>query len=221
MAFPVVATSNTTADTSGNAVTVNMPASISAGDLLLVFVAHDTSATITESGGNGWSKIVDVANGTEVQAAVFAKIAAGGDACALTDNSDNQDTSVVAIRVTGHGVSNVSTDITLGTAATGTDSNPNPPNCNPGVAKDYLWLEFFAADDDDDTSTYESTNYAQIAQIQSANSTSSCLCAVASRALNASSENPGTMAMADIEEWVAQTLAIPPAAVVSRRIFIT
>jgi len=221
MAFPVVESSNTTADTSGNAVTVNMPSGIVAGDLLLVFVAHDTSADITETGGNGWTRIVNSANGTAVQAAVFAKIAAGSDACALSDNADNQDTAVVSVRISGHGISDVSTDITLGTAATGSDDSPNPPDCNPGVAKDYLWLEFFAADDDDDTATYESADYLQVAQIQSANSTSSCLCAVARRALNASSENPGVMAMADTEEWVAQTLAIPPVAAVARRIFIT
>jgi hypothetical protein len=32
--------------------------------------------------------------------------------------------------------------------------------------------------------------------------------------LNASAEDPGTMAMAASEEWVAQTIAIPPAGAV-------
>lgn len=212
MGFPVVAASNTTADTSGSAVTVAMPAGIAAGDLLLVFVAHDTDATITQSGGSDWTKIDDGANGTAVQGCIFAKLAAGGDTLDITDGADNMDTACVSVRITGHNVTDVSS-IVLGTAATGSDAAPDPPNCNPNVLDDYLWVEFFAADDDDDTTPYESANYTAVAQIQSASSTSSCLCAVAARELNASAENPGVMAMALAEEWRAQTLAIVGAAV--------
>jgi hypothetical protein len=39
------------------------------------------------------------------------------------------------------------------------------------------------------------------------------MCGVGFRHLNASAENPGAMAMAASEEWVAQTIAIPPAGV--------
>ena len=211
MAFPVIETSNTTADTSSTSVTVNMPASISAGDLLIVICAQDAVGTITQSGGSDWTKLEQTnEGGSQVSQAMFAKIAAGGDSLTLT-STDSQDMACVAIRITGHGVSNVSTDITRGTPATGTDASPNPPNCNPAVAKDFLWIECFAADDDDDTTPYESANYTAVAQIQSANSASSCLCAVAFRNLNTSSENPGVMALNATEEWIAQTLAISPA----------
>ena len=212
MAFPVIATSNTTADTDASPTTVAMPASISAGDLLIVICAADAGDTITQSGGSDWTKLEQTNQAGVIGLIIFAKIAAGSDALTLTSTGSN-DIACVSLRITGHGVSNVSTDITRGTASTGTDANPNPPNCNPGSAKDYLWIEMFAADDDDDTTPYESTNYTAVQQIQSANSTSSCLCAVASRDLNASAENPGVMAIADAtEEWVAQTIAIPPVA---------
>lgn len=209
MAFPVIATSNTTADTSSTSVTVAMPASIAAGDLLIVLCAQDAIGVITQSGGSDWTKLEQNVNGTVCSQAIFAKIAAGGDSLTLT-STDSQDFSCVALRITGHGVSNVLTDIFLGVAATGADAAPNPPNCNALTTKDWLWLEMFAADDDDDTATYWSANYSAVAQIQSANSTSSCLCAVASRELNASAENPADMAMAATEEWIAQTIAVPP-----------
>lgn len=209
MAFPVVASSNTTADTSSTSITVAMPSGISAGDLLLVFVAQDANGTLSQSGGSDWTKLEQTNNGTVCGLAIFAKVAAGGDSLTLT-STNSQDAACVSVRITGHGVSNVSTDITRGTPATGADAAPDPPNCNPGSAKDYLWLEAFGADDDDDTATYWSTNYSAVNQVQSASSTSSCLCAVGQRALNASAENPGAMAMALAEEWVAQTLAIPP-----------
>jgi len=210
--FPAIGSSATTADTSGNAVTVIMPSGIVAGNLLIAFVSHDTNATITQSGGTDWTRIVLVANGSAVQMAVFAKVAAGGDTLALTDGGDNQDTAIVTVRITGHGVSDVSTDITLGTAATGTTNAPNPPVSNPGTSKDYLWIEFAASDDDDNTATYWSTNYSAVAQAESAQSFSSCMASVGQRSLAASSEDPGNMALAASEEWIAQTLAIPPVA---------
>jgi hypothetical protein len=209
MAFPVIATTNTTADTDASPTTVNMPASISAGDLLIVICAADAAGTITQSGASDWTKIEQVNNSTVVGYVLFAKIAAGSDSLTLT-STGSDDIACVSLRITGHGVSDVSTDITRGTAATGTDAAPDPPNCNPGSAKDYLWIECFAADDDDDTTNYETSTWTKVAQIQSANSTSSSLCAVASLNLNASSNNPGVMAMAATEEWVSQTLAIPP-----------
>ena len=213
MAFPSIGTLATTADTSSTSVTVNMPASISAGYLLLVICAQDAIGTITQSGGSDWTKIEQINDsGSQCSFAIFGKIAAGSDALTLT-STDSQDMACVALNILNHGVTSGLTEIIRGTAANGADASPDPPNCNPGSAKDYLWIEAFAADDDDDTATYESANYNQVAQIQSANSTSSCLCSVASRGLNASAENPGVMAMAATEEWIAQTLAIPPAAV--------
>ena len=67
-------------------------------------------------------------------------------------------------------------------------SHPDPPNSNPGVADDYLWLAGFGADDDDDTATYWGTSYTGLFQVQRA-STAPCLLAVQYREVNASSQN--------------------------------
>jgi hypothetical protein len=165
---------------------------------------------VSQSGGSDWTSIDAGVNGSACSGGCFAKIAAGGDTLTLT-STNSQDFSCVSVRITGHGVTNVATGITKGTAATGSTNAPNPPNCNPATSKDWLFIETFAADDDDDTATYWSANYSAVAQIKSAASTSSCLCAVASRALTASSDDPGNMAMSAVEEWRAQTFAIPPA----------
>lgn len=214
MAFPsVVGTPVGTADTSSTSFTVALPSGIVAGELLLIFMAHDengTSSTITQSSGPTFTQIDNAANGTVVRGQIWARLATGGEGNPVFSSTNSQDVACVAVRVQNHGVTDVSTDIVKGTAATGADAAPDPPNCNPGTAQDFLWLEYFAADDDDDTATYWSTNYSAVLQQQSASSTSSCLVAVASRQLNASSENPGVMAMAAVEEWVAQTIAIKP-----------
>jgi hypothetical protein len=189
-----------------------MPSGIVVGELLLVFCAGDTSGTMSESGGTSWTILDQGANGTAVQGAIFAKIAAGSDTLSVTFEAN--DFAAVAVRIQNHGVSNVSTDITKGTAATGSNATPNPPACSPSTAKDYLWLEFFAADDDDASTDYETSGWTKVGQAQSAESSSSCMCAVASYELNDNTINPDVMSMSAWEEWWAQTLAIPPAAII-------
>jgi len=211
VAFPsVVGTPAGTADTSSTSYTVALPAGIVAGELLVIFMAFDGVGTVTQSSGSTFTRIDTAVNGTACQEEIWVRLATGGESSPVFSNTNSQDVACVAIRVQNHGVTDVTTDITKGTAATGADAAPDPPNCNPGTVQDFLWLECFAADDDDDTVPFESANYTAVLQQQSASSTSSCLVAVASRQLNASSENPGVMAMAAVEEWVAQTIAIKP-----------
>src|SRR3990167_4578908 len=165
----VIQTTNTTADIDASPTTVNMPAGIVAGDLLIVICAADVADTITQSGGTDWTKLEQTNNSTVIGLVIFAKIAAGGDTLTLTSSGSN-DIACVSLRITGHGVTDVTTDIKKGTSATGTDGSPNPPSLDTGASKDYLWIECFAADDDDDTTNYETSTWVKVAQIQSANS---------------------------------------------------
>lgn len=204
---PTVATTNTTAaTTSSGGLSINMPSGIAAGDLLMAFAANDTSVSWT----SGWTTIDNGANSTIVQGACFAKIAAGGDTLTITGEAN--DIAVVTIRIPAaqHGVTDV-TAIAKGTAATGTDSAPNPPDCNPGTSGDYLWLTYFAADDDDNTTYWWPVESVPISQTKSTTGTSSCMVGVAYRWLTAASYNPTTFLMAASEEWRAQTFAIPAA----------
>lgn len=211
MAFPVVAASNQTiGTTSASGRAINLPSGVTAGDLLLAFAANDTSVSWSATGT--WTQIDNGANGTAVQGAIWARIATGDSNDNLTITGEANDIAVVAVRVTGHGVSDVSTDIKVGTAATGSSAGPNPPSLNAGSSAEWLWIAAFAADDDDNTGTWWPTNYTAILQAESAQSTSSCMVGVAYREVEASTEDPGTFAMAATEEWRAQTIAIPPAA---------
>lgn len=207
---PTVGSLNTTAATSSSGgLSINMPASISAGDLLMAFAANDTS--VSWSASAGWEKIDDGANGSAVQGACWAKIAAGSDTLTITGEAN--DIAVVTIRIPAaqHGVTDVTT-ITKGTAATGSSNAPNGPNCNPGTSGKWLWLTYYAADDDDDTAMWWPVEGAPVAQVKSATGTSSCQVGVAYRWLEASSYDPSAFALSASEEWRAQTFAIPAAA---------
>jgi hypothetical protein len=196
-----------------SSVNVAMPAGVTAGELLVAYVAADANSSVAAGGGEGWTSITDASNGSAVRLKILAKIAAGGDALTLTVGAST-DTATYVQRIKYHGVTNVASDITVGTAATGTSSTPDPPSVTPPSAKQWLVMACAAADDDDNviTFSYHPTGYVPLAQTESSSATtSSMLDAACDVQTTGSAINPGTFTMAASEEWVAQTLLIPPA----------
>jgi hypothetical protein len=211
MAFPVIATSATTVDANGATTAVTMPAGITAGDLLLVFVSHYNNS-LSQPLDGGWEPLVEQLFGltTTLSLSVYGKIAVGGDTCSLVASA--ADTVVHALRITGHGVGAIEEAVTRAVAV-GTSPSPNPPSCTPNSdLRDRLWLEVFAAQNGGNAVSYQSTNFTAVAQAESANR---ALLAVASRNANAVTMNPGVMSMTASDTWVAATLSIPPAMAVA------
>lgn len=195
-------------DCSGAGQALNMPATINAGDLLLAICTNDAPGA-TNMTISGWTEVFQTAYaGDVIKHAVFAKIAAGGDTATLVGAAN--DYSAITVDIVGHGVSSIANDIKKGTAATGSTNAPAPPTLSAGTQDEWLWIVTFGADDDDDTASYGPTGWGAIAQIQSADSTTSCLTA-ARYLVNEpdASMDPPNFAMAAIEEWVSNTLAIP------------
>lgn len=196
------------------AFTVTLPAGVATGDLLLGFAANDTTTTAwTTSPGNGWVKLSDEVQGSTHRLAVYALIADGSDtlSIAATNNNDYSCT-VVAITVGTHRVSNVSTDIVIPAAATGTSGNANPPTSGTVASDDWLAIAACAVDltaSGDSVSAVPSTYNATNVLTKSASSTSSVGLGVAHKALSAAtSEDPGTFTNTT-NAWIAKTLLIP------------
>jgi hypothetical protein len=201
------------AETSATAspVAVTMPSDVVAGDLLIATVSTDAAATVAAGGGEGWTNITDTANGSAVRLNILAKIAAGSDALNLTLGSAD-DSATHVMRIVDHGVANVATDIEVGTAATGTSTAPDPPSVTPAANANNLFIAVAASDDDDDIVTFAPTSYTAEAQTKSTTGTSSCLIQVAYRYVSTGSAvNPAAGALNLSEEWVTQTLCVPPA----------
>lgn len=209
MTFPVIETSQTSVYIGGNnARPITMPSGVNVGDLLIVLAVADGNPTF--SWPSGWNVAVAKANSSaEVTAEVRYRIADGSEGASISLTLGSVLKSAhIALRISGFDSGN---PVAAGGSATGATASPNPPNIAPGGSVDYLYLEMFGADDDDETSVYESTSYTQVAQIESDQSSSACMAACAYQNLNATSENPGVMHLGATEEWVAFTLAIPPA----------
>lgn len=180
-----------------------MPATIEAGDLLLMFLSVDGNPTITTP--SGWSLLATTTSGSAVRGGIYYKTAVG-----------NEDSGVVAVAVSAsEAVAAYVVALSLaGTpqasaAVTGDSENPDPPNLTPsGGALDWLWFAVCMTDAGDGDVQSVPSSYTE----RSVGSDNSINIGVGSRELNASSENPGTFDLLDTNSWIAYTLAIPPAA---------
>ena len=212
LAAPVVTSVTETAfgtDTPNHNVT--MPATVNAGNLLIVLFTNDGDATVTTP--TGWSLLASNNTGSHVRLSVYYKIAVGTEGGTTVNfvTSASEQAAAQVYRITDwHGT----TPPEISTAATNTTAAPNPASLDPvgwGVT-DTLWLAVAGQDrgDQSGTTTYPASYDYGISTL-SANNTASCRTLSARRALAAASEDPGAFTIPASEQWVAFTIAVRPA----------
>jgi hypothetical protein len=210
-AFATIDATNSGANAATTTPTLNLPSGIAAGHLLILLLVTDGNPAVTN--WNGYTEVNSLSCPASACRAAWAyRVADGTEGASVTITiAASQETGYITLRIGGHGSS---TTAPQGASATGTSATPDPPSLTPtGGPKDFLWIEFFGADDDDETATYWTTSpdaYTGIDQVQCATSGTICMIAAAQRPANATTENPGTMAMAASEEWTAITIAVHP-----------
>ena len=204
MAFPQVDAvngGNNTEDSTEH--TVNLPANISAGNLLLVFFASDEVPTITFP--EGWTQLFQEVNATCIKFGAWYRIADGEEGATITvTTSASEQSAHTSYRITGY-----SGTPEAGTATTGYTVNPNPPNLTPSWgAADTLWFASCSNDFLPIVTVYP-TDYTD-GRYDNSYTINGCLVGTARRELNAVSEDPGTFTLSFQELWVANTVAIKP-----------
>lgn len=201
--FPVVEATNISS-TSGSATqVVNLPAGISSGDLLLIFLGMQDGRTINTP--SGWTQLYN--NNSDPSAACFYKVASGSEGASVS-------VTLSSSSIGGHTSYRISNYQGTPEAATlngpTSSANPNPPSLTPswGSAKT-LWI----------TATHN-RNPSADPSVSSypANTTNGIYghvtgagMATAQRQLEASSWDPNTYTMSASVAWCANTVAIRPA----------
>lgn len=185
-----------------------LPASVAAGDLLVVMAVPSTSG-VTISTPAGWTALTWGAltgNGT---AAIFYKQAAGGEtSVSLTHGSARL--ACIAYRITGWDSAKAPE---VGTAATGSSVNPDPPSISPswGTTRNDLFLAACCVANGNTgvTSAYPSGySNGQTTRTQKGDSSDVRIsCAEKRTTIMVSSEDPGTFTTTT-GAWTAQTIAI-------------
>lgn len=204
-AYPVVESSATSGTSAASSHTANLPSGITAGDLLLLFVAASAGAARTVTTPSGWTEIYnEVGPGDLRRAIAYYKIAAGSEGSTLgMTGSGNINWAVTALRISGFsGVPEVSS------SASGTDTSPDPASLSPSWGSgDTLWIAACHQRVHGTDPTLPS-GYGSLVTATSGSGTSHGRMSTATRNVTASSENPGAFGLSASANWVARTLAI-------------
>ncbi len=195
MAFPTLINGAGTANaTPATSQPLTMPGSIVAGRLLVAYVFSGTGASMA-----GWTQIFSATNSLALKG--FAKVAAGSDTGTVTYTTG---TSIAAVVEQYDNWSGSISDI-VAAAASGAD----PPNCNPAVSRDWLWVAVLGGLlGSGGTVTAVPSGYADLAGAQTTGGVS---VTTGDRALTASSEDPGTFTNTGTLNFpISATIAIAP-----------
>ena len=210
--FPTVEATNTSEDSTGDtSIVVSLPASIQSGDLLIVAIMQSNS-TATNTYPAGWVKLSDD-NGSVNTYSTGYRHADGLEGATVTITSTQTGgTSHFSYRISGP---DAGTNPEVGVAASGSSINPDPPSLNPTNwgAEDTLWIIGIGTDNAASSVATDPTNYTN--PIEDSTGTSIYIYS-ARRELNAASEDPGTATLDASDQWIAQTIAVRPAAVTRR-----
>ena len=212
MAAPAVASVTETAfGTDETNHDVNMPATVNQGDLLIVVFANDGSASVITP--SGWSLLASNANGNQVRISVYYEISAGTEGGTTVNfvTSAAEQAAAQVYRITSwHGT----TPPEISTAATSTDTIPDPTSLDPTGwdVTNTLWMAVAGQDRGDQAGTTAyPVNYTDGTSTLSSNSNQGCRILSARRMLIAAGEDPSTFTVPAPEQWVAFTVAIRPA----------
>ncbi len=217
MASPaVVGTPTETAvSTASTSHVVNLPSGTTGN--LLVAVMSKGSAGTTPSVNElaGWTELLDEAIVLGLYVAYRVCDGTEGANTTFTLSSATRGAWIV-YEISGHSVPAQAPQI--GTTATGTSVNPNPPSVSvTGGSKDILAIAMFGmageqADDDTLVTTFPTNYTLGQAEITCgvAGTNLGGMCGAAARQVTTATEDPGTFTAIDNAAWRAQTIVIHP-----------
>lgn len=215
--FPVDADRITTnVNTATDVPVFNLPSGIKAGDLLALAWRSGATVTSPDNLPSGWTGLFagSGADGSDDFTRCMAKIADGTEGSTVT--MPDMTTGAVRWVSIAWRIENAAFP-SSSAVATGSGTNPNPPNFDPaGDAMDYLWIGIAGCEDTRVVSVFP-TNYTNGAS--QANTTAggaSCTIMGATRQLNAAAENPDSFTITvTSNQHMHYTVAVPPAVVPS------
>jgi hypothetical protein len=228
VAFPAIESINPAADSStGGAATsgstaatshsVVLPATVTAGSLLMVIGRVSGAGAVAVTGG-GWTITQDSSDGSDdVTFWMYRDALADGteDGTSITVTHGNFKMTAVSLSITG-----AETPATQApqssTVAVGTNTTPDPTTCTPtGGAKDYLWVWAGGWDGEQTLSKTQPTNFTDRADVSTGTGglpATNNQIKTPDRQFNAASLDAGSITLSGAPTgWTAWLLAVHPA----------
>lgn len=214
MAFPSFAGSLATTD-SGAVIstpfTVNLPAGITAGELLLMLISDSVLDDSMGPAASGWTLLGHAnTSGNNGHGTLFYRIADGseGSTVTVTFTATNSSRMSAMVRRITNWHSTTPPEATI--VAGGASTTPDPGALTPSWgAADTLWVAMVAGDSIFTGTTGYPATYAD--NREEFSPTNNPCVAWATRNLNAASDDPGTFTVSASVLWVTFTVAVRPA----------
>lgn len=228
MAFPAIESIEPTADsatggaaasgaTAANSHAITMPATVTAGSLLMMFGRVAGAGAVSAT---GWTFVQDSSDASD-DVTFYGwqdALASGSEDSTTVTLSHGATLRMVATTISVTGAANPATRTPENsTVAVGTTTTVNPTTATPtGGAKDYLWIWFGAWDGEQTLSKAAATNYTDRPDVSCGTAgavTLNVQMKIGDRQLNAASEDPGAIGTLSVAPsgWTAYTVAIHPA----------
>lgn len=211
-AFPVIAGTATTF-TAGTSTTtpyaINLPSSISAGDMLLMFVQYRRGGRAVSGFTEAWTQAWESDDGSTRRAYAFWRIADGSEGAttsmAVTGGTEN--VAAAVYRITG------AQSVAVGTTVLAFNAAPDPPSLSPswGSAKT-LWFVFISTIDATKTLSAYPANYSS-SQLGGSPAPANALgqrISVGAYSNQTGTEDPGAGTLSASTNNVSQTIAVRP-----------
>jgi hypothetical protein len=206
MTIPTVRSAGTGYEGTANAATIDVayPASITAGDTLLLVVGSDDNGVTASA--TGWTSLIEVDDTNTVTANVLYKKAAGTETGNLTVSLDQTRNSCARIFCIQDAVDPTVTAPDVSTGATGASANPAPDALSSLASADRIYFAVAAKDAPGAFTVYPYTdNQTSLeASVTRTNALGVCSKGVSS----STGDTPGTFTNADSDTWVALTVSI-------------
>lgn len=214
MASPIVYDSNNGSQT-GNTTshTVNLPATVTAGQLLVVWMAFDGNPTVTwDNASHGtWTGYIDTPGPSSAcKLVVRAKVATGTEGGGtLTIGTSASEQSVHRSVAIGTWEGTLAGGINVPTAATGTSSTPNPPVATDSWGTvDRKTMAICGADGARTVSAYPANYTLNQFSDSSAGGAGIGLGSCGRNQTSVGVQDPGTFTISASDQWVASTVSV-------------
>jgi hypothetical protein len=216
MASPAIVgtPAETAISTAGTSHVVNLPSGATGNLLIAVMDKGSTSATVNALAG--WNELLDEASANGLYIAWRTCDGTEGATTTFTLSANTRGAWAV-YEISGH-INPATQPPQIGTTATGTSVNPNPPSVSvTGGSKDILAIALFgmAGEQADDETLVTSfpTNYT-LGQVEVTGGVAGTnlggMLGAAARQVTTATEDPGTFTAIDNAAWRAQTVVIHP-----------
>lgn len=212
MAFPTVESITETGfATAATEHLVDMPATVNAGDLLLMVFANDDATTQTTP--TDWTLLDNGSPNNQVYGGVYAIDADGTEGGTTVDvvTAIAQQACAQVYRITGW-KGTLGTDVDISTAATGTDANPNSSSVSASESADNLFIAAVCNGDDEEGVSVTPSSYTNTTETVSGSVSANELPAVATarREWANISDDPTAWTLNGTDQWIAWTIVIEP-----------